>query len=165
MSPFTTEWKNEMNSLQEKLNKLPITALTLAIHSIYSGVVPSNDLSPMKTKWQDLLEDEIEIPSKENLRELLLKHLSGSREQNYWAKTIDVNEDMATFTTLFNIRIAAKFGVECWLLLLDPLGNGEDWIKMIHRNYSGDSINTLPYDDTDERTMILNGDDEDLGIH
>ena len=164
MSPFTTEWENEMNLLQEKLYKLPIAALTLAIHTIFSGVVPSNDLSSMKAKWQDLLQDEIEIPSKENLRELLLKHLTGSREQNYWSKSIDVGEDMATFTTLFNIRIAARFGVECWPLLIDPLSNGEEWIKMIHRNYGDDSVNTVPHDDTDERTMILNGDDQNLGI-
>ena len=166
MSPFTSQWEKEINSIQEKLNKLPVAALSLAVHAIYSGFFLSNDLPLMKAKWQQLLQGEIEIPDSGCFRDLLLEHLTVSREQNHWSKSIDIEEDLATFTTLFNIRIIANFGLECWPLLIDPFGNGEDWIKMCHRNHEEvkGPKSVLPYDDTSERTMILNGDDQNLGI-
>ena len=163
MSPFTTQWEQEVQQIQTKLHKLSETVLATAVHAIYSGIVPSNQLLSLKSKWRTLLREEaakIELPEDENIFDLLMEHLTVSREQNHWTKMVDA-QDVVTFTTLFNIRITSRFGQDCWPFLLDPFGNAEDWIKLIHRNYNN---NEEVYNDIEKRTVILNGDDSDLGI-
>eukprot|EP00111_Clytia_hemisphaerica_P005633 TCONS_00016358-protein len=163
MSPFTDHWESEVQTIHETQENLSTNALTLAISSIYLGMVPSNEQQNLKTKWrQELSKDSIDFLDDKSIRTLLETYLTSEREQYKWTKIVDP-VDQTLSTTLLLSRMCMNYGSRCWPLFLDPFDHSEDWVKMMERSYEEqENVKRIMYDDTNERVMVVYGDDVNL---
>lgn len=166
MSPFTTQWENELRKINHTLSNLPITSLCLAIASTYLGMVSTNDQRLLMAEWQKVVRrDEIvELLTDDFIRQISEENLSNENEMNQWSKKLGL-EDMVSRSTLLNARTCLRFGQKCWPLLLDPFSEqAEAYVRLMENNYeTRENSRPTQFNESDGKIVVVSGDSEIIG--